>query len=514
MKIRSTHLVQILPTVEMTPTSSKGEILPMTSEKNQSLALSYLRRWRKICSQAASIALQSSSEGSGTDNLVSNQAEAENTNSQSEGFGPSVGVSESLEPSQSDVDSPVEGNSNSDQTDELCDLDSDFGYNAYVLTDSESAQEDEVTLQETLASWASTSKCGSSKLNELIGILWNEGVPLPKDSRTLLGTPRSIPTEEKCGGQYIYLGITSSVVNIIKQNTAFLDNPNSVDLVVNIDGINLFKASPSQLWPIICTFSDFEPFVVALYYGTSKPDSVDDYLADFLAEYTQLQENEIVVNGKEINVQIKALLAALKLDPDLNGNPPFHPSFNTYSGLQLPGESSDSPDVWEIHLCNCFLNGLKPDIASAVTSACIVWNNACLSKLRRHAIHAHDQILSKIKKKEETTQKELHMAAITMYNTVREHGQPRYEHRGKECGQHKNWERKTPNDVCFLCGQLGHWKRDCHRNTSSNLSRQVGLKMDGGVGERWTPADKPSQLVGPENGTAPHKHTHTHAHTH
>ncbi|KAL7377194.1 hypothetical protein ABVT39_023576 [Epinephelus coioides] len=173
-------------------------------------------------------------------------------------------------------------------------------------------------------------------------------------------------------------------------------------------------------------------------------------------------------------------LAALKLDPDLNGNPPFHPSFNTYGGLQLPDESSDSPDVWEIHLCNCFLNGPKPDTASAVTSACIVWNDARLSELHRHAIHAHDQIHSKIKKKEETTQKELHMAAMTTYNMVREHGQPGHGHRGKERGRHKNWGRKTPNDVCCLCGQRGHWRRDCHRNTSSNLSTQVGLKMDGG----------------------------------
>lgn len=170
--------------------------------------MSYLRRWRKIRSRAASIALQSSSEDSGPENVVLTQTE--NT-SQSEGLGPSVGVSETEEPSLSDGDSPVEENSHSD-------LDSDFGYNAYVLTDSEqdseSAQEDEVTLQEKLASWASTSKCGRSKLNELLGILRGEGLPLPKDSRTLLGTPRSIPTEEKCGGQYIYLGITSSVVNI------------------------------------------------------------------------------------------------------------------------------------------------------------------------------------------------------------------------------------------------------------------------------------------------------------
>ncbi|KAL7377420.1 hypothetical protein ABVT39_027392 [Epinephelus coioides] len=181
----------------------------------------------------------------------------------------------------------------------------------------------------------------------------------------------------------------------------------------------------------------------------------------------------------QISSSLFPQLAALKLDPDLNGNPPFRPSFNTYSGLQLPDESSDSPDVWEIHLCNCFLNRLKPDIASAVKSSCIVWNDARLSELRRQAIHAHDQILSKMKKKE-TTQKKLYMAAITMYNTVREHGQPGHEHRGKERGQHRNLERKPPSDVCFLCGQRGHWRRDCHRNTSSNLSTQVGLKMPGG----------------------------------
>ncbi|KAL7394606.1 hypothetical protein ABVT39_000273 [Epinephelus coioides] len=43
--------------------------------------------------------------------------------------------------------------------------------------------------------------------------------------------------------------------------------------------------------------------------------------------------------------------------------------FNTYSGFQLPDESSNTLDVWEIHLCNCFLSGLKLDIASTVKSS-------------------------------------------------------------------------------------------------------------------------------------------------
>nr|XP_046258505.1 uncharacterized protein LOC124066281 [Scatophagus argus] len=140
--------------------------------------------------------------------------------------------------------------------------------------------------------------------------------------------------------------------------------------------------------------------------------------------------------------------------------------FNTYSGLQLPDEPNNVPDVWEIHLCNSFLSGLKPDIASAVKSSCIGWNDARLSELRRHAIHAHDQILSKKKKKEETTQKELHMAAMTMYNTVQGREQPNHEQKGRAQGRHRHRKRPT-QDACFICGQYGHWKNECPRKTSS-----------------------------------------------
>ncbi|KAL7378612.1 hypothetical protein ABVT39_016285 [Epinephelus coioides] len=54
--------------------------------------------------------------------------------------------------------------------------------------------------------------------------------------------------------------------------------------------------------------NDFEPFIVALFYGVSKPNSVDDFLGDFLAEYTELQKSHITVNGKEIHVCIKAFV--------------------------------------------------------------------------------------------------------------------------------------------------------------------------------------------------------------
>ncbi|XP_026227517.1 uncharacterized protein LOC113169931 [Anabas testudineus] len=141
--------------------------------------------------------------------------------------------------------------------------------------------------------------------------------------------------------------------------------------------------------------------------------------------------------------------------------------FNTNSGLQLPEEVGNTPDVWEIHLCNYFLNGLQPDISSAVKSSCIGWNDARLSELRRHAIHAYNQTLTRKKIKEETNQKELHLAAITMYNTVREQRQSSYDRRRNNRSHHKNWRIKPSNDICHLCGQHGHWKRDCHRYTTA-----------------------------------------------
>lgn len=140
--------------------------------------------------------------------------------------------------------------------------------------------------------------------------------------------------------------------------------------------------------------------------------------------------------------------------------------FSTYSGLEQSDVSSNTPGVWEIHLSNYFLSGLKPEVASAVKSSCIGWNDARLSELRRHAIHAHDQIISKKKKKEETTQKELHMAAVTMYNTARGHG-----HKREKRDQGKNWKKRSsisPNDVCHHCGQVGHWRRNCPARSSQN----------------------------------------------
>ena len=241
------------------------------------MASNYLRQWRRNRKKAAAIAADSSSEDSGPGIAV--DASSENrgiaVDSSSENRGPERdSASEIVDPSQREVDSTedstVEGNESEKESDER-DTDSDFGYRQYASSSSSDCEqgseskEENKTFQEKLQSWAVKSKCGRPQLNELLGILREEGLEVPKDARTLCKTPRQIQTQDKCGGQYLYFGIASSVKTILNQYHNFLESTNSVRLMVNIDGINLFKSSTDQFWPIMCSFSDFDPFIVALF---------------------------------------------------------------------------------------------------------------------------------------------------------------------------------------------------------------------------------------------------------
>lgn len=89
-------------------------------------------------------------------------------------------------------------------------------------------------------------------------------------------TPRSVTTLEKCGGQYIYLGLEKGILQRLYNTDGYSDNV--VNLLVNVDGLPLYKSSSLELWPIICSFDRCKPFIVALYCGVGKPSGVEAYL--------------------------------------------------------------------------------------------------------------------------------------------------------------------------------------------------------------------------------------------
>lgn len=160
-----------------------------------------------------------------------------------------------------------------------------------------------ISFEDDLRKWASKNKVTNRAGNELMSILRKQGHLLPKDFRTLRKTPNQNSTIDKCGGQYSYYGLEKGITPFLSQTES-----NQLKLTVNIDGIPLFKSSGVQFWPILAKVGHFDPFIVAMYSGSSKPNPLDEYLEDFLTEYRRLKENGIVFQDQRYNVHLEALV--------------------------------------------------------------------------------------------------------------------------------------------------------------------------------------------------------------
>jgi len=110
-------------------------------------------------------------------------------------------------------------------------------------------------LNEQLKNWALKNKCTRQCVNEILEIFRQLDFDVPKDCRTLLSTKRDVNQVSIGLGHYVYLGVEKSINKL-------LDYPNdldSIDLMINIDGLPLFKSSSLSLWPILIQFGPFQP---------------------------------------------------------------------------------------------------------------------------------------------------------------------------------------------------------------------------------------------------------------
>ena len=101
-------------------------------------------------------------------------------------------------------------------------------------------------------------------------------------------------------GEYTYFGVRNTIEKIVTTNY-YIDRKNN--LMVNIDGLPLFKSNSLQLWPILIRFSSFKPVPVALYCGYKKPD-MGEYLVEFVDEMEKLLSELLVVNGSRYELSI------------------------------------------------------------------------------------------------------------------------------------------------------------------------------------------------------------------
>ena len=181
--------------------------------------------------------------------------------------------------------------------------------NSIYISENDDVQNKD-NLASELSSWACEHHLTMAATNHILLILRNHGhKELPKDSRTLLSTPRKVPLKHKCGGDYFYIGLKSLIKSKLEEFSSHdINSLKTINLFINIDGISLFKSSNTQLWPILASFQLAVPFVVALYCGSSKPDSCEEFLKEFLDEYRDLEVFGLHYNGKKFNVNIKGFI--------------------------------------------------------------------------------------------------------------------------------------------------------------------------------------------------------------
>lgn len=173
------------------------------------------------------------------------------------------------------------------------------------LSDFSSDNEDDYDIQTNLRNWVLQSNTPHVHVNSLLGILRHNFPHLPKDARTLLVTPRESNQEIIAGGEYHHFGIANGL------ETKFENFPELVaDMVkmkINVDGVPIFKSSNAQFWPILGLIENdmtAEPFVIGLWVGKSKPNSVDAFLQYFVEEMQTLEQNGLLFNGRHIEIGI------------------------------------------------------------------------------------------------------------------------------------------------------------------------------------------------------------------
>lgn len=166
---------------------------------------------------------------------------------------------------------------------------------------------------ENLTKWAVNYNISLNACDGLLSVLRQHNcfANIPKDSRTLLGTPRKLNLNIRTiePGIYYHFGLANG---IIRNSQSMKTDINSViKIAVGIDGLPISKSTNSQLWPILGFIMNTElkpnVFIIGIFHGHSKPKNSDDFLHDFVTEACNLLDNGIVIAGKKISIHINAI---------------------------------------------------------------------------------------------------------------------------------------------------------------------------------------------------------------
>lgn len=249
------------------------------------------------------------SESSNEESSVNYEDNVSANEESSVNYEDNVSASVSFNPTFSD--SSDEAFSNADFSDFSSDSEnffSDTSTNSDSSSDSDHI-DNAVNIGDFLREWFHGVKfLPKSALTSLLKGLRHWFPSLPKDARTLLGTPRNVEITDMGKGLYHNFGL--SKVLCTKLQTIPLEFVSTVHLNVNVDGLPLHKSSNDQFWPILATLEEDpekKPFLISIFHGKTKPP-VHEFLASFVTEFNELEKDGVKFMGKTYGIKIRCFI--------------------------------------------------------------------------------------------------------------------------------------------------------------------------------------------------------------
>ena len=262
------------------------------------MSMSYWTKRRKIRAK-----MQESIQNICNNDVISHDQNVQSVTDNSTGDEPQSHMSDTLHDfSEHSDQAPVNDYEWDAEFDQVCE-------NEPLADSSDDEETTEFNLRQLIFEWAVEHQITHTALKDLLGILRQSHPELPKDPRTLLSSMK-IDVQPLAGGSYYHFGMAKQITTAI-QNEDNLKNHDCLNIKINIDGLPIFKSSKSEFWPILGLLEESvlqQPFVIGIFYGSGKPNSAIEYLATFVQEMSDLQDNGMIVDGHATRIRISSVI--------------------------------------------------------------------------------------------------------------------------------------------------------------------------------------------------------------
>lgn len=219
-------------------------------------------------------------------------------------------------------------------------------YEPYIQTGHES--ESPTGIKHFPKNWAIKHNVTEVCLSELLVGLKNnvdDLSKLPSDARTLLKTNIVFEKSVVEPGSYIHFGLEMQLKRLI-YNIPSANNIQDLKLLLNIDGLPLFKSSADQVYPILIAIMNVPQlknivFPVGIYYGIQKPNNIFDFLNPFINELVDLMTRGIIIEqGNKISVKLIGICCDAPAKKDLLGIK-GHGGYNSCTKCTVHGRTNE-----------------------------------------------------------------------------------------------------------------------------------------------------------------------------